>query len=129
MQLQNNLYTIQAKQIEAGKGSFAISLNPSCFIYQAHFPGEPVTPGVCIVQMGKELLEEFVQKPLYLTTIKNVKFLSVLSPAETPAVTYLFNKVVLSEDGTEVKAQIVVVAGEAPKAKLSLVCNTNKAWK
>lgn len=129
MKLLNNLYTIQGKQIEVDKGSFAISLNPSCFIYQAHFPDEPVTPGVCIVQMGKELLEEFLQKPLYLTTIKNVKFLSVISPVETPNVVYQLNKVVMSETATDVKAQIVVVAGEEPKAKLSLICNIGKAWK
>ena len=40
--------------------SYTIKLIPSCVIYQAHFPGEPITPGVCIVQMAKELIEELL---------------------------------------------------------------------
>lgn len=55
MLLRNNLYTVTQKEVDGLKGHFELALNPSCFIYQAHFPGEPITPGVCIVQMGKEL--------------------------------------------------------------------------
>ena len=47
--------------------SFRLRLNPEHFIYQAHFPGEPVTPGVCILQIGKELLAELLQESLEIT--------------------------------------------------------------
>ena len=131
MQLKNNLYTIKQKQVDfptednasvgtkALLGSYELELNPSCFIYQVHFPGEPITPGVCIMQMGKEVLEDALDKPLQVASVKNIKFLSIISPRETTSITYLFKKVELSEDGKSVKAQLVVMAGEEAKAKIS----------
>lgn len=131
MKLKNNLYTIKNKQVvlptesdaAIGKttlsGSYELELNPSCFIYQAHFPGEPITPGVCIMQMGKEVLEDALGKPLQVASVKNIKFLSIISPKETTTITYLLKKVEPSEDGQSVKAQLVVMAGDEAKAKIS----------
>lgn len=48
MQLRNNLYTVTEKKVDGLTGYFELALTPSCFIYQAHFPGEPITPGVCM---------------------------------------------------------------------------------
>lgn len=127
MQLRNNLYTVAEKEVEGQTGRFIVSLNPSCVIYQAHFPGQPITPGVCIVQMGVELLEELLGEyprrkvNLEISKVKNVKFLSVISPLETPQVIYLLKKVEMSEDGSEVKAQLEVASNEEVKAKISLV--------
>lgn len=127
MQLRNNLYTVAEKEVEGQTGRFIVSLNPSCVIYQAHFPGQPITPGVCIVQMGVELLEELLGEytrrkvNLEISKVKNVKFLSVISPLETPQVVYLLKKVEMSEDGSEVKAQLEVASNEEVKAKISLV--------
>lgn len=115
MQLKNNLYTIIASEVE----KFRLRLHPDHFIYQAHFPGEPVTPGVCIVQIGKELMEELLGKSLEIKSVKNVKFLSVISPNDTPEITYTIKKVECSEDNQEVKAQIVVTSDEEAKAKIS----------
>ena len=100
-------------------GSYELELNPSCFIYQVHFPGEPITPGVCIMQMGKEVLEDALGKPLQVAAVKNIKFLSIISPKETTRITYLLKKVEVSEGGQSVKAQLVVMAGDEAKAKIS----------
>ena len=127
MLLRNNLYTVTHKEVDGWKGHFVLALNPSCFIYQAHFPGEPITPGVCIVQMGKELLEDLLEEKLQkkvgleISKVKNVKFLSVISPNESTAITYQMKKVEMSEDGSEMKAQMVITSGEEAKAKISLV--------
>jgi len=130
MELKNNLYTIKRKQVVMASdggvvcknfisGFYELELNPSCFIYQAHFPDEPITPGVCIMKMGKEVLENALEKPLQVASVKNIKFLSVISPREVNSITYLFKKVELSENGLGVKAQLVVMAGGEAKAKIS----------
>ena len=119
MKLKNNLYTIKNKQLDGLTGSYELELNPSCFIYQAHFPGEPITPGVCIMQMGKEVLEDALGKTLQVASVKNIKFLSIISPKETTNIIYQLKKVELSEDGQSVKAQLVVMAGDEAKAKIS----------
>lgn len=121
MQLKNNLYQILKSEGEKPNQSFFLSLNPSCFIYQAHFPGEPITPGVCIVQMGVELVEEMLQKKMELTKVKNVKFLSVLTPQDNQNVTFAISKFSEEEKTNEVKVQLVVSANGEAKAKLSLV--------
>ena len=111
---------------EGMAASYVVKLNPSSFIYHAHFPDEPITPGVCIVQMGKELLEDFLRrnhlaKDAEIISLKNVKFLSVISPDETDVIVYQIKKIEISEDKTKVKSQIVVTSEKEPKAKISLV--------
>ena len=127
MQLKNNLYKICNKEVaEPSCGKYELELIPSSVIYQAHFPGEPITPGVCIVQIGKELIEDFLQESLQVVLVKNVKFLSVISPIQFTSVTYLLQKVVLSEDSNEVKTQIIVTSGDETKAKISMVLRLMK---
>ena len=123
MQLKNKLYTITAKETDGEtSATFELRLDPECFIYKAHFPGQPITPGVCIVQTAKELLEEMTGKALDIVFAKNVKFLSVVTPTDSPTLVYNINKVAWSEDGQEVKAQMAVSSSTEAKAKVSLVC-------
>lgn len=123
MQLKNKLYTITAKDTDGEtSATFELRLDPECFIYKAHFPGQPITPGVCIVQTAKELLEEMTGKALDIVFAKNVKFLSVVTPTDYPTLVYNINKVAWSEDGQEVKAQMAVSSSTEAKAKVSLVC-------
>ncbi len=125
MQLKNSLYTISHQEIDNLNGSFTIQLNAEHTIYQAHFPGEPITPGVCIMQIGKELLEELLSQTCEIKTIKNIKFLAVISPREVDSITYTFKDVAWAEDKQEAKAKVVVTSGNEVKAKLSFTCHTH----
>lgn len=78
--LKNNLYTIQHVEQADNRIIYAISLHAECFIYKAHFPDMPITPGVCIIQIVNELLEETVGRTLNIVNVKNAKFLSVMQP-------------------------------------------------
>lgn len=126
MQLKNNLYTIVDKSITESPCSFTIALNKAHIIYQAHFPGEPITPGVCIVQIGKELLEEYLEDyfsiklALEIVKVKNVKFISIISPIDASRVEYKIKKLDVLEDFLRVKAQIEVSASGELKCKMSL---------
>lgn len=131
MLLRNNLYTISQKEINGLNGCFTIELNSSHFIYLAHFPEEPITPGVCIVQIGQELLELLLEESclkkyrLEIKKVKNVKFLSVISPKNNTTIVYTMKKVEMSEDAMEVKAQIDVSSKDEIKAKISLVLSVS----
>lgn len=119
MILKNSLYHITSKNDTVP--AYAIMLQADHAIYRAHFPGQPVTPGVCIVQMAVELLSDHLGKPLQLVGAKNIKFMSVISPIETPCVTFIFDKILPQGDGTT-KAQLTVSAGEAQLTKISMTC-------
>lgn len=127
MKLKNNLYKIICKEEVNSIFIYTIELNPSCVIYQAHFPEKPITPGVCIVQIGKEVIEDLlleqslVSHRLEIIKVKNVKFLSVISPNETPILTYQIRKLEFLDDKMTIESQIVVNSGDKTMAKISLV--------
>jgi 3-hydroxymyristoyl/3-hydroxydecanoyl-(acyl carrier protein) dehydratase len=79
--LKDDFFTIR-EQTENEGWICRLSLNASHPVYQAHFPGNPVTPAVCIVQIVKEVASACYSKPFFIREIKNVKFLHVLNPAE-----------------------------------------------
>lgn len=57
-----------------------IQLNPDHEIFKGHFPEQPVVPGVCQVQIIKEITELALKKNLQLKTADHIKFLSVIIP-------------------------------------------------
>ncbi len=78
----NDLYTIDKMPGEEnnGKLSFIIRLNSSHGIFEGHFPGNPILPGVCIVQILKELLMVHYDRKLRLKNVSTIKFLSFINP-------------------------------------------------
>ena len=122
MQLKDHFYTIMQKGGEDACPSYDIRLNASHFIYQAHFPGEPITPGVCLLQIARELLEEHLQRSLEVKAVKNMKFLAVVSPVATPDVTCRFDKLDLGTDA--IRAQATVLSPDREFVKLSFTLST-----
>ena len=57
-----------------------IKLNKTHSIFKAHFPSNPITPGVCLIQAIKEIVEEYVKNKLFLKSVSNVKFISKINP-------------------------------------------------
>ena len=121
MILKNSLYTISDKRTDGKSILYQILLDKNHFIYKAHFPNEPITPGVCIIQIAKELLEDYLHEEYEISHVKNIKFLSVLSPLSTPSVTYTFDKITVLPDSNECKTQIQVQQDDVLFAKLSII--------
>lgn len=84
MRLTNELFHIDQKHEDGKATVYTLTLNAEHLIYKAHFPGEPITPGVCLIQMAKELLEDILDEALRIVAVKNVKFLNIVSPVSTP---------------------------------------------
>lgn len=121
MTLKNDLYTITECTPSGAKTTYRVALNAAHFIYKAHFPGMPITPGVCIVQIAKELLEQQLGESLELEAVKNVKFLSVVSPTETPEVSYTLQPKE-GADADHVQCSAEVRGGDTLLTKISFSC-------
>lgn len=108
MRLNGDFYSIESRLegLPQGQSGFNVILNPDHLIYKAHFPGQPVTPGVCILQMIQELLSEEMGIPLFINKIKNAKFTSMISPLDDRRISVLFSSVTSEDSG--IKAQGVV---------------------
>ena len=122
MKLINDLYKIVSSASIDDLPSFNIVLNKEHFIYNSHFPDNPITPCVCLIQIGKELLETLLHKELEVFQVKNVKFLSIVSPLEASYISYRFDKICVIDDGCQVKTQIVVSNKNIQYAKISMIC-------
>jgi 3-hydroxyacyl-[acyl-carrier-protein] dehydratase len=107
MKLLGDFYTI--KQASGGEGAgfeYIISLNKEHFIFKAHFPGSPIMPGVCVIQICKELLEQRIGETLFLQKILNVKFLSAINPTVVTTIQVSFSKMSVTEEGYKFSALI-----------------------
>jgi 3-hydroxyacyl-[acyl-carrier-protein] dehydratase len=76
----NNLLTIQEITHEEGSVSAVLGIDPGSDILKGHFPGHPVVPGACMLQIVKEVLERALNKPLRLKKADNLKFLNMIDP-------------------------------------------------
>lgn len=83
MKLLGDLF--QVKSIEVvGKGEIRSCVMPNGdhAIYKSHFPQNPTTPGVCLIQLIVELLQENFRVDLQLKELYNIKYLAILVPNE-----------------------------------------------
>lgn len=72
----NKLY-----EITANNGTeFNITMLADHCVYQGHFPGNPITPGVMTLKMIRECVETLVKKPLRYTSIKNCRYVALVRP-------------------------------------------------
>lgn len=116
MRLQNNMYHIVRRDETP---AFDITLHADHVIYRAHFPGQPVTPGVCILQIIGELLETYLGGALRLTTVKNLKFVRPLSPVDNNEVTVTFRRI--DSEGDTVKTKGDITAGGETFTSFSII--------
>ena len=122
MVLKDNLYTITSEDID--NGLFKIRLKEDCFIYAAHFPNLPITPGVCVVQIVKELAELLFGHMLTLRSIRNAKFLKVMQPNGKE---FIINIEVKKQEGILMSFQSVISDIEDNSyAKISLQASIEK---
>jgi len=80
--LSGDFYTTTSMQVGEETILATIQLNPAHRIFEGHFPGTPVVPGVCMMQMIKELLESALRVKCRLIHADHAKFLSVINPLE-----------------------------------------------
>lgn len=86
----------------------SLSINKTHKIFEGHFPSIPIVPGVCMMQMMKEIMEKHVNKRLIIRTGDNVKFLSVINPTENSEV----EATIQYEEGEEgIKINATLFAG------------------
>lgn len=126
MKLKNQLFKINDITPTDDGMVCHVSLLPDCIIYKAHFPKRPITPGVCIVQMAKELIETYLERAYEISEIKNVKFLYILSPIESPEVIFTFSKVDVDTTGNTVSAKVDVADDNHLFTTISFTCETKQ---
>ena len=87
---------------DAGNVRCHAQLTPimDCSILKAHFPGQPIVPGACLVAVVGELVNKALKTgiptrtwalQMQLKTIKNIKFISLIEPREDGIIIFDIN--------------------------------------
>ncbi|AYN69340.1 3-hydroxyacyl-ACP dehydratase [Euzebyella marina] len=114
--LIEGLYSVIETNTEENTLNAKVKLNKDHEVFEGHFPGNPVMPGVCMIQMIKELTEEQMGQDLFLTTASNVKFMAIINPEKNEAIDLQLN---ISENEGLVKVKTTVSFEETMALKLS----------
>ena len=116
MKLIDDLFTILDN--DAVNNRIKIRINANHDVFKAHFPGNPIVPGVLQIQMITDLLEARFKRHLYMNEIRNIKFITVLIPNSEEELSFQLNKLEKYESG--VKATVQIVASDKLYSKISL---------
>jgi len=63
-----------------------LSVNAVSPIFEGHFPGQPVVPGACMLQILKDVLESALGYSIQLKKGDNLKFVGMIEPMRTNAI-------------------------------------------
>ncbi|MDF2381616.1 hypothetical protein JMG10_09090 [Nostoc ellipsosporum NOK] len=85
--LSNDFFFLSDVQPSENAVTATVRFNDGHAIFAGHFPGQPVVPGVCMLQLIKEIMEQQTGKSLLMQEAPLCKFLSVIDPVKTPQVT------------------------------------------
>lgn len=78
--LYNNFFSVTHLENNGEKITASVNINGDHQILQGHFPENPVVPGVCLIQMIKEIVEKVHSTSLVITQSDEIKFLNMITP-------------------------------------------------
>lgn len=85
------------------KYNITILINEKHNVFKGHFPGNPIMPGVCMIQIIKELTASITKSTLIIQTLSNVKFMALINPEVTPELRLELDITTTEEDLVKVK--------------------------
>jgi 3-hydroxyacyl-[acyl-carrier-protein] dehydratase len=84
--LLNELYTIQTLMETQNGIQATILLRADHAIFKGHFPGQPVLPGVCMMEMIAEITGNYLKKQFRISGGPLIKFLHMIDPGQNPLI-------------------------------------------
>lgn len=99
--LKSNVDSFQAK----------LTINKASSIFNGHFPGQPVVPGACTLQIVKDVLERTLNMRLLLKKADHLKFISMIVPENSGEITLDISYKDIEDQQIKVIAKIVTEAG------------------
>ena len=107
---KNDLYSIDSLEVSGDDIKAVIAIDPKHIIFTGHFPGQPVLPGVCTIEILKELVNEARGSTYALKEASQMKFLSLVDPVQANVLHF---QITLSEtdSGLAINAQAALEDG------------------
>ena len=119
MVLKDFYKVLSEEKTSDSKYTITILVNEKHEVFKGHFPGNPIMPGVCMIQIIKELTEKITESTLMIQTLANVKFMALINPENNPELRLELD-ITLTEDNL-VKVKNTTYFNETVALKLSNV--------
>lgn len=119
MILQDFYKILLEEKVSDSKYIITILVNEKHEVFKGHFPGNPIMPGVCMIQIIKELTESITKSSLMIQSLTNVKFMALINPEVTPELRLELD-VTTTEEGL-VKVKNTTYFNDTTALKLSTV--------
>ncbi|MDQ6470011.1 3-hydroxyacyl-ACP dehydratase [Flavobacterium sp. LHD-80] len=103
MVLKDFYKILSEEKISDSKYNITILVNEKHEVFKGHFPGNPIMPGVCMIQIIKELTEKITQQTLIIQTLANVKFMALINPEVNPELRLELDITITEENLVKVK--------------------------
>ena len=100
--LLDGFYKVNNLAVVDNTATATITINKDHIIFKGHFPGNPVMPGVCMMQIIKEITEKIVKKELFMQSANNIKFMAIINPFNTPELVLKLD-IIETDEGYKVK--------------------------
>lgn len=91
MLLKDKFYKVINEEKDGTTGKYTVAILPDCNVYDGHFPGDPVCPGVCNIETIKECAMMLTGKDLHIKAIKQCRLTAIATPAVCPEVIISIN--------------------------------------
>jgi len=104
--LQGDFYTASAIETNGNTVKAVLTLNSGHKIFEGHFPGQPVVPGVCMMQMVKEMLELQMGRDTRMEKALMMKFLNMINPQVNGTINIEVKHTTADEGKINVDAQL-----------------------
>jgi 3-hydroxyacyl-[acyl-carrier-protein] dehydratase len=114
--LKDNFYAIITINIQASTANITMQLNEKHAIYNGHFPGQPIVPGACLMQMVKEIIELIMDSKLQMLRADELKFLMPVNPVNDNILHGSINYII------DDKNQINIVANFSQNSNICFKC-------
>ena len=106
--LLNNFFEINKLELSGDSSNVIVTatLNPEHPIFEGHFPGSPVVPGVCMIQMIKEILSKIVKKDLMFVKSSTIKLNNLIDPLQNKIINFELKIKNIDEKNIHVSSKI-----------------------
>ena len=112
-----DLFQIKSHSQEGDSHKWEVALNPGSGIFKVHFPGNPIMPGACQLEMFRQLACEALGKDVDIASVNNIKYLALIDPREM--LRFTVTETFTEADGIT-RCAVVVSSSEKIYTKASL---------
>ena len=101
---------------------YTVIFNVNHDIFKAHFPGNPIVPGVCSLEIVRQLVACMleIETEARIISVKNMKFVSLMTPSVDKR--FVFDIALSQKTDSQYVTKVSILDGDSVAVKASLVC-------